>query len=147
QVRRQVKEELSDLLHRWILRMTQTRAPLVENMTLFWHGHFATSAEKVHQPCSDLKAKGIFDRVLVMTFSEIGRRVAENASKGTDHGTAAPMFVAGGAIRPGLYGKQPGLDLLDDGDLVYHTDFRSVYATVLANWMKAPAPRILGRDF
>ena len=82
-----------------------------------------------------------------MTFSEFGRRVAENASKGTDHGTAAPMFVAGGGIRPGLYGKQSELDLLDGGDLVYNTDFRSVYATVLANWMKAPAARILGHDF
>src|SRR6516225_9363398 len=50
QVQRQASEELSDLLHWWILRMTQTRAPLVENMTLFWHGHFATSAEKVRQP-------------------------------------------------------------------------------------------------
>lgn len=97
--------------------------------------------------CSDLKTKGIFDRVLVMTFSEFGRRVAENASKGTDHGTAAPMFVAGGAIKPGLYGKQPGLGLLDGGDLIYDTDFRSVYATILANWMKAPAARVLGRDF
>jgi uncharacterized protein (DUF1501 family) len=104
-------------------------------------------AKAVAALCSDLKAKGIFDRVLVMTFSEFGRRVAENASKGTDHGTAAPMFVAGGSIRPGLYGKQPELDLLDGGDLVYNTDFRSVYATVLANWMKAPAARILGHDF
>lgn len=97
--------------------------------------------------CSDLKAKGIFDRVLALTFSEFGRRLAENASKGTDHGTAAPMFIVGGAIKPGLYGKQPGLDLLDAGDLIYATDFRSVYATVLARWMKAPAARILGRDF
>ncbi len=97
--------------------------------------------------CQDLKAKGIFDRVLVMTFSEFGRRVAENASKGTDHGTAAPMFLAGGAIKPGLYGKQPGLDHLDAGDLYYNTDFRAVYATILAHWLKAPALQVLGRDF
>jgi uncharacterized protein (DUF1501 family) len=97
--------------------------------------------------CTDLQNKGLFDRVLVMTFSEFGRRVAENASKGTDHGTAAPMFLAGGALKPGLYGKQPGLDHLDAGDLLYNTDFRSVYATILAHWLKAPVQPILGRDF
>jgi uncharacterized protein (DUF1501 family) len=97
--------------------------------------------------CDDLKRKGIFDRVAVMTFSEFGRRVTENANGGTDHGTAAPLFVCGGTVKPGLYGKGPVLDRLDAGDLLYSVDFRSVYSTVLLNWMKAPAGKILGRDF
>jgi uncharacterized protein (DUF1501 family) len=97
--------------------------------------------------CQDLKAKGIFDRVLVMTFSEFGRRVIENANGGTDHGTAAPMFVCGGAVKPGLYGKPPPLDHLEAGDLLYNVDFRSVYSTILSQWMKAPAAQVLGRDF
>jgi len=95
----------------------------------------------------DLKKKRIFDRVVVMTFSEFGRRVTENANGGTDHGTAAPLFVCGGHVNPGLYGKQPALDQLDSGDLLYSTDFRSVYSTILLNWMKAPAGKILGREF
>jgi uncharacterized protein (DUF1501 family) len=97
--------------------------------------------------CDDLKAKGIFDRVLVMTFSEFGRRVTENANGGTDHGTAAPMFVCGGGVSSGVYGKQPPLDRLDAGDLFFNIDFRSVYTTILSNWMKAPAAHVLGRDF
>jgi uncharacterized protein (DUF1501 family) len=97
--------------------------------------------------CNDLKAKGIFDRVLIMTFSEFGRRVTENANGGTDHGTAAPMFICGGPVKPGLYGKQPPLDRLDAGDLFYNVDFRSVYSTILSRWMQAPATQVLGRDF
>lgn len=97
--------------------------------------------------CNDLKRKGIFDRVIVLTFSEFGRRVTENANGGTDHGTAAPLFVCGGDVNPGLYGKQPALDKLDSGDLFYSIDFRSVYSTILDNWMKAPAGKILGREF
>ncbi len=97
--------------------------------------------------CHDLKAKAIFDRVIVMTFSEFGRRVAENANGGTDHGTAAPMFLCGGGVKAGLYGKQPSLDRLDAGDLFYNVDFRSVYSTILSKWMKAPPAQVLGRDF
>jgi uncharacterized protein (DUF1501 family) len=70
--------------------------------------------------------------VVVMTFSEFGRRVAENASSGTDHGTAAPVLVAGPGVRGGFFGDEPSLTDLDDGDLKFTTDFRSVYATVLA---------------
>jgi uncharacterized protein (DUF1501 family) len=68
--------------------------------------------------------------VVLMTFSEFGRRVAENASGGTDHGSAAPLFVAGPGVKGGYYGGQPGLTGLDDGNLRYTTDFRAVYATV-----------------
>jgi uncharacterized protein (DUF1501 family) len=82
-----------------------------------------------------------------MTNSECGRRVNEKANGGTDHGTAAPMFVCGGGVKPGVYGKQPALSLLDAGDLVYNVDFRSVYSTILSKWMKAPATQIVGRDF
>jgi uncharacterized protein (DUF1501 family) len=97
--------------------------------------------------CHDLRSKGLLQRVTLMTFSEFGRRVAENASKGTDHGTAAPLFVMGGAVRPGLYGRQPSLEQLDAGDLIFNVDFRSVYATILERWMQAPARKVLGREF
>jgi uncharacterized protein (DUF1501 family) len=97
--------------------------------------------------CHDLKAKEIFDRVMVMTFSEFGRRVNENANGGTDHGTAAPMFICGGGVKAGLYGKPPSLDRLDAGDLFFNVDFRSVYSTILSKWMKAPVAQVLGREF
>src|ERR1700730_16319291 len=96
---------------------------------------------------ADLKQQGNFNRVLLMTFSEFGRRVAENANGGTDHGAAAPMFVLGGAVKPGLFGKCPSLTDLDRGDLKFNTDFRSVYGTVLDQWLKAPSQVVLGRKF
>jgi uncharacterized protein (DUF1501 family) len=97
----------------------------------------------------DLKAQGNDKRTLVLTFSEFGRRVAENASRGTDHGTAAPMFVFGPAIKPGIYGEHPSLRPadLDQGDLKFNTDFRSVYASILGGWLKADATKILGGSF
>jgi uncharacterized protein (DUF1501 family) len=69
-----------------------------------------------------------------MTYSEFGRRAAQNASGGTDHGKAAPHFVLGGRVKGGLYGSAPRLDALDDGDVPATTDFRSVYNTVLTRW-------------
>lgn len=96
---------------------------------------------------ADLKAQGNFNRVVLMTFSEFGRRVAENGSGGTDHGAAAPLFVIGENVNPGLYGKAPSLTKLHDGDLIHNTDFRSVYATVLENWLHAPVEPILNRKF
>jgi uncharacterized protein (DUF1501 family) len=96
---------------------------------------------------ADLKQQGNFERVLLMTFSEFGRRVQENANNGTDHGAAAPMFVLGGAVKPGLFGKHPSLTDLDHGDLRFNTDFRSVYGTVLDQWLKAPSEIVLGRKF
>jgi len=83
----------------------------------------------------DLSEHGHAERVLAMSFSEFGRRVRENASRGTDHGAAAPMFLAGGRVRPGLIGKHPSLTDLDDGDLKFHTDFRQVYAAILREWL------------
>ncbi len=82
-----------------------------------------------------------------MSFSEFGRRVAENASEGTDHGAAAPMFLAGSRVRNGLIGEHPSLSDLDDGDLKFHTDFRQVYATVLERWLGWPATSVLGGEF
>jgi uncharacterized protein (DUF1501 family) len=95
---------------------------------------------------TDLAAHGNDGRVLTMTFSEFGRRVAENASRGTDHGTAAPAFVIG-AVKGGMYGTHPSLDDLDNGNLRYTTDFRSVYATVLEKWLNRPASGLLGGNF
>ena len=96
---------------------------------------------------ADLKKTGTQDRVLVMTFSEFGRRVGVNASGGTDHGAAAPMFLMGPKITPGLLGRHPSLTDLDSGDLKFNTDFRSVYATILQNWMETPSKPILGSQF
>lgn len=96
---------------------------------------------------ADLKAQGNFERVLTMTFSEFGRRVAENASRGTDHGAAAPMFLLGGKIQPGLHGRIPDLEKLHNGDLCHTVDFRSVYTTVLEKWLRTPAVPVLGRKF
>ena len=97
--------------------------------------------------CADLKAQGNFNRVMVMTFSEFGRRVEQNASGGTDHGAAAPMFVLGGGVRPGMFGKYPSLTQLYEGDLTYNVDFRSVYATALERWLRVPSQSVLGRQF
>jgi len=96
---------------------------------------------------AEMKAQKNFDRVALMTFSEFGRRVAENASGGTDHGAAAPLFLIGGKIAAGLHGTPPSLTRLDAGDLVHTCDFRSVYATVLDRWLHAPSAEILGRKF
>jgi len=95
----------------------------------------------------DLEAQGNADRVLTMTFSEFGRRVAENASGGTDHGTAAPMFLIGNTINPGTAGKRPSLTDLDNGDLKYTTDFRSIYGSIMEQWLGAPSAPVLGQAF
>ncbi len=96
---------------------------------------------------ADLKQQKNFERVLLLTFSEFGRRLAENANGGTDHGAAAPMFLVSGVIQPGLFGKYPSLTELDHGDLKFNTDFRSVYGTVLDKWLGAPSQVVLGRKF
>jgi len=83
----------------------------------------------------DLGAHKHLDRVAVMAFSEFGRRVEENGSRGTDHGTAGPVFVAGGSVRGGLIGQHPSLKDLDQGDLKFTTDFRSIQRTLLENWL------------
>ena len=97
---------------------------------------------------ADLSAHNAADNVVVMTWSEFGRRVEENASQGTDHGTAAPLFVLGNSVQGDVYGEPPDLSRLDNfGNLVFTTDFRSVYATVLDRWLGAPAEAVLGGSF
>jgi uncharacterized protein (DUF1501 family) len=89
-----------------------------------------------------------WDRTLVMTFSEFGRRARQNGSNGTDHGTAAPHFVAGGAVRGGLWGQAPDLQLLDDHQNLRHgTDFRQLFATVARDWWGLDPRRVLRGDF
>lgn len=96
----------------------------------------------------DLAALGKDSKVMTMTYSEFGRRVKENGGKGTDHGTAAPMFIVGGGTKGGLYGRDPILSNLDsNGDLVYGIDFRSVYATILDNWLGGDAKTVLNGSF
>jgi uncharacterized protein (DUF1501 family) len=94
----------------------------------------------------DLKAAKLSDRVLLLAFSEFGRRVAENGS-GTDHGTAGPVFLAGDAVRPGPAGEPPDLAHLDNGDLKPTTDFRQVYASILDGWLRLPSDPVLGGPF
>jgi uncharacterized protein (DUF1501 family) len=96
---------------------------------------------------ADLAAHGNAKRVLAMTFSEFGRRVAQNASNGTDHGTCMPLFVVGGAVKGGVYGEHPSLTDLDNGDLKFATDFRSVYATVLQAWLGRNPSDVLAGTF
>jgi uncharacterized protein (DUF1501 family) len=73
--------------------------------------------------------------------------VKENGSQGTDHGAAGPMFVLGTNVKGGLYGDHPDLSKLDDGDLRHSVDFRSVYASVIENWLGAPSQDVLGGSF
>jgi uncharacterized protein (DUF1501 family) len=97
---------------------------------------------------ADLRGHGQDGRVTLMTWSEFGRRARENASGGTDHGTAAPLFLVGPAVKGGLYGEAPSVTDLDaDGNLKYDVDFRQVYATVLQQWLAADAEAILGGGF
>jgi len=113
-------------------------------------------AEAVTAFMGDMKATSRQNDVLLMTFSEFGRRVKQNASNGTDHGTANNVSLIGGGlngVRPGksrpnpVFNEVPDLTNLDEGDLRYAVDFRSIYATLLRNWLKADDVAILGRKF
>jgi uncharacterized protein (DUF1501 family) len=95
----------------------------------------------------DLSDRDQAERVLVMCFSEFGRRLEENGSQGTDHGAAAPMFIAGGRVQGGIVGEHPSLTDLIDGDPKFHTDFRRVYATVLEDWLGSASEPLLGGPF
>jgi uncharacterized protein (DUF1501 family) len=95
----------------------------------------------------DLAAAKVADRVAVLCFSEFGRRVAENGSAGTDHGTAGPVFLAGPGVKAGLVGPTPSLTDLEAGDLKTRLDFRRVYATVLEGWLGLPAKTALAGTF
>ena len=97
---------------------------------------------------SALTELGAWDRTLVMTFSEFGRRAKQNSSGGTDHGTAAPHFIAGGAVRGGMYGKAPDLSRLDGNqNVLYTTDFRQIYTTVAQQWWGVSAESVVRGKF
>jgi|HubBroStandDraft_6_1064221.scaffolds.fasta_scaffold00004_66 uncharacterized protein (DUF1501 family) len=95
----------------------------------------------------DLAAHGNDRRVLTLTFSEFGRRIDENGSRGTDHGEASPLFLIGGGVKGGLYGALPDLGSTNMGNVRYTIDFRSVYATVLERWLGRPSATVLDGVF
>jgi uncharacterized protein (DUF1501 family) len=95
----------------------------------------------------EMESAGKADNVIVLVFSEFGRRSYENASGGTDHGAAAPMFLIGSRVKGGLHGPIPNLSDLADGDLKYAIDFREVYATTLDEWMGGDSSVVLGQQF
>ncbi len=95
----------------------------------------------------DMEKQKLADRVLVMTFSEFGRRVDENGSQGTDHGAASCMLLCGAKVKGGLAGTYPSLEKLGEGDLIHTVDFRAVYATVLGQWLGRDPDEVLGEKF
>ncbi|RMG61794.1 MAG: DUF1501 domain-containing protein [Bacteroidetes bacterium] len=104
--------------------------------------------EAVAALAMDLQAHGEWDSPLILTFSEFGRRVAENASGGTDHGKTNALWLLGGRLRrPGAYNSLPELQQLDGGDLPWAVDLRQVYASVLRDWLAVDPGPILGPDF
>ncbi|MEQ8762382.1 MAG: DUF1501 domain-containing protein [Planctomycetota bacterium] len=94
---------------------------------------------------ADLQGHGLAERSMVMVHSEFGRRVAENGSQGTDHGAAAPVVLLGSKLTQGIHGKHPSFDDLDDGDLRFSIDFRSIYQSILEDWLGGDAKPVLGK--
>ncbi|HLW64656.1 MAG TPA: DUF1501 domain-containing protein [Gemmataceae bacterium] len=107
----------------------------------------ADLADSVSSFFRSLKSSGDDTRVRVMTFSEFGRRTQENSSRGTDHGAASCLFVAGPSVKGGVVGKHPSLADLDAGDLKFHTDFRRIYATQLDSWLGCDSKAVLGEKW
>jgi len=120
-----------------------------------YYGLMATLNDGLLAFYTDLKSQGLFDETLLVTFSEFGRRITENGSRGTDHGAASAMFVMGGRVNGGLYGTAPNLSpdpnnpTLENaaGDVHFETDFRSVYAPIIDNWLGASSASVLGGNF
>ncbi len=143
------------LIGRLIEQRLGTRVFYVSLEGFDTHSAQAEQHERLLRDLSDAVA-GLFEslersgharRVLVMTFSEFGRRVQENGSRGTDHGAASCLFVAGPAVRGGPLGKYPSLKDLDAGDLKHDLDFRRVYATLLDQWLGCDSRTVLGGTF
>lgn len=111
---------------------------------VFWLGELNDAVTAFQK---DLGAQRSADRVLTMAFSEFGRRAQENASGGTDHGTAGPMLLFGAGVKAGLHGPPPDLKDLDRNNLKYKVDFRSVYAAVLEKHLGVSAAPVLGGGF
>lgn len=115
---------------------------------LFMHARLLRQfADALKAFVHDLRASKLHERVVVLAFSEFGRRVKENDSQGTDHGTAGPVFLAGRAVKGGLLGDHADLSQLEDGDLKVQIDFRQVYATILDKWLNVPSRDVLGVSF
>jgi uncharacterized protein (DUF1501 family) len=110
-------------------------------------GLLRTLGRELQAFLADLKASGLDDRVAVLVFSEFGRRAAENGSEGTDHGAAAPLFLAGANLAQALHGPAPNLGDLEDGDVRMAIDFRRVYATLLDGWLEIPSTAVLGDTY
>ncbi len=109
---------------------------------------FTELNDAIHAFVTDMQNNHRFEDVTIMTFSEFGRRVAQNASGGTDHGTANNMFfIAGGLKQRGLINPMADLSELNEGDLIHKVDFKSVYATLLHNWLTADDETILGKKY
>lgn len=112
------------------------------------HGELlAELAEGLAALADVLKNENLFDRVVIYTYSEFGRTIRENGRKGTDHGSAAPVFVLGGKVKGGFVGKHPPLDVPEKGGVKHLIDFRSLYATMLDHWLCVPSEPILGQKF
>ena len=120
---------------------THARQIETQGKLLQWFGDAVNTFQK------EMESIGKADNVLVMTFSEFGRRSYENASAGTDHGAAAPMFLIGNRVKGGVHGPLPNLKDLDDGDIRMTTDFREVYAMALDEWMGGDSELVLGEKF
>ena len=104
-------------------------------------------SESVSAFQKDLEQHGVDQDVILLAFSEFGRRVAENNGRGTDHGTAEPVFIIGTPVKGGIYGEYPSLSNLDQGDLKYGLDFRSIYATLIEGWLGGDSKKILNGNF
>ncbi|WP_025225309.1 DUF1501 domain-containing protein [Fimbriimonas ginsengisoli] len=120
---------------------THARQPDTHAKLLTGFGDAINSFQK------ELEAVGKADKVVTVVFSEFGRRAAENASQGTDHGQAAPMFLIGSKVKGGIHGPVPDLQALADGDVMFTQDFRGVYAATLDQWMGGDSEIVLGQKF
>jgi uncharacterized protein (DUF1501 family) len=110
-------------------------------------GLLAQLSDALYAFQKDLEGHKLDNQVTTMTFSEFGRRPSENDSKGTDHGTAAPLFVVGSKIKGGIYGTSPNLNLKKNQDMEFSTDFRQIYSTMLEKWMNCPSDKVLGKKY
>lgn len=130
-----------------VLSVTQTAYDTHENQRPRHDQLMADLDRGLSSFLQDVRGTEAGDNLVVLVFSEFGRRVQDNASMGTDHGTAGPMFLLGSPVVGGLYGKHPSLENLYEGDLIHTTDFRTVYATVLQRWFGLDSEPILGAKY
>ena len=130
-----------------IVSVTQNGYDTHENQKIRHDALMAELSQGLGAFLKDVQGTETGDRILVVAFSEFGRRVADNASLGTDHGTAGPMFIAGTPAKGGLYGKNCSLQDLEAGDLKFTTDFRRAYATVLQGWFGVEPEKVLGEKY